>query len=152
MEQLPQLGRDIAQALDGLEAALAPVVAACRAYDIYIETATHQLQAVARPSEDPPQPHVAPPTRGGGTAESPFTGAGSEPATVAPVIPASGRPRVDFPRYGNPRVDNLNLVSCRGPGQLAAVLLPAMRALGASEGLLDGLKLLQAGAPQLPNP
>ena len=45
-------------------------------------------------------------------------------------------------------------MSCRGPGQLAGVLLPAMRALGASEGLIEGLgvKPLAGRAPPLPTP
>jgi hypothetical protein len=147
--ELPRLGLDVAVSLAALEEALAPVVSACKAYDAYIETATSHLGAVARPPADPV---IAPPnplTRGG-TSESPFTGAGSEPATVAPEIPASGRPRVSFPRYGHPRVDTFDLTSCRGPGQLAAVLLPAFRALGANESLIEGLRILAAGAPTLP--
>jgi hypothetical protein len=151
VEVLPQLGLEVALALAGVEEALAPVVAACRHYDAYVETATAHLQTVARPPEDQPQPHVAPPTRGG-TTESPFTGAGSEPATVVLEIPSGGRPRVSFPRFSHPRVDSFDLTSCRGPGQLAAVLLPAFRALNANESLIEGLKLLAAGAPQLPTP
>jgi hypothetical protein len=143
------VGRDIAAALNGLEQALAPVVAACRRWDAYIEEATHQLQTAARASEPLRTAPVQPPVRGG-VSESPFVGTNDAAPVVTPVQPASGRPRVDFPRYGTPRVDNLVLTSCRGPGQLAAVLLPAIRALGASEGLIEGLKLLAARAPPLP--
>ena len=63
MQTLPRFGHDITLALSGLEEALVPVLAACRHYDGYVETAISHLHAVARPPEDPPQPHVAPPTR-----------------------------------------------------------------------------------------
>jgi len=46
----------------------------------------------------------------------------------------------------------MNLTSCRGPSQVAAILVPAMRALGAHEGLLEQLKLLAGGAPAIPLP
>ena len=149
VQTLPRLGRDITLALSGLEEALVPVLAACRHYDGYVETAISHLHAVARPPEDPPQPHVAPPTRGG-TAESPFTGTDDAVPVVTPVQPAGGPPRVVFSRFSHPRVDRFDLTSCRDPGQVAAVLLPAMRALGANESLIEGLRLLAAGAPHLP--
>ena len=85
IEALPQLGRDIAVAPSGLEEALVPVVAACRHYDAYVETATSHLQTVVGTVPEPSQT-VRPPTQGG-TAESPFTGTGSEPATVAERSP-----------------------------------------------------------------
>ena len=142
-------GHDITLALSGLEEALVPVLAACRHYDGYVETAISHLHAVARPPEDPPQPHVAPPTRGG-TAESPFTGTDDAVPVVTPVQPAGGPPRVVFSRFSHPRVDRFDLTSCRDPGQVATVLLPAILALGANESLIEGLRLLAAGAPHLP--
>jgi hypothetical protein len=153
--QLPQLGRDVAQALDFVAEALAPFIQAAERYDAFIEQSVHRLEKVATPHEvthaagGPP----APAPRGGTTTTSPFVGAGSAPADpVAQVVPSSAPARFSMPRHGTPRVDNLNLSSCRGPGQLATVLIAPLRALGASEGLLDGLKLLAAGAPQLPTP
>jgi hypothetical protein len=58
--------------------------------------------------------------------------------------------RVTFSRYGAPTVDHVRLESCRPASQLASAILPAMRALGAPDGLLDGLKLMAQGAPTIP--
>jgi len=55
--QLPQLGRDLAVALDAVAEALAPVIAASQAYDHFVEIATHRLHTVARPPEDH-RPHA----------------------------------------------------------------------------------------------
>jgi len=58
--------------------------------------------------------------------------------------------RVRIDRFGPPTIDGRRLESCRGSAQLADVVLPAMRALGAPSGLIDSLKLQAAGAPALP--
>jgi hypothetical protein len=58
--------------------------------------------------------------------------------------------RVSFPRFGTPTIDHKPLQSCRGASQLAAVIAPAMDALGAPSQLVDGLKQMAAGAPALP--
>jgi len=59
-------------------------------------------------------------------------------------------PRVDLRRYGPPTVDRLPLSSSRGAAQLARVVLPTLQALRAPTGLVEGLKTLAAGAPNLP--
>jgi len=152
--ELPILGRDVALALDALEEALAPVVAACRRYDEFVETAVRRLEKVApSAAEDAYEAGAGLTThRRGGTAASPFVPGAEAPTSAAPE-PAPVHPsRFKHPRHSHPSVDGVSLTSCRGPSQLAAILVPAMRALGASEGLIDGLKLLAAGAPQLPTP
>ncbi len=58
--------------------------------------------------------------------------------------------RVTVPRHGSPTIDHRRLESCRGPSQLADVILPAMRALGAPATVIADLKLMAAGAPDLP--
>ena len=58
--------------------------------------------------------------------------------------------RVSLPRFGTPTIDGKPLESCRGAAQLAAVVVPAMVALGAPSQLVDGLRQMADGAPALP--
>ena len=134
--------------------ALAPFIEAAERYDRFVEESTNRLQKLAPPVESHPlQTGTAPaPTSCGATAASPFTGAPEAATSAHSEIPPAVSSRVHFSQHSAPRVDNLTLSSCRGPGQLATVLVPALRALGASEGLIEGLKLLAAGAPPLPTP
>ncbi len=154
--ELPVLGRNVADALDFVAEALVPFISAAQQYDEFVEAATHRLEKVAVTTIVATHAAGGPPAaapRGGTTTTSPFVGAGSEPAApVAQVVPSGGPARFSMPRHGTPRVDNLNLTSGRGPSQLSTVLVPALRALGASEGLLENLKLMASGAPDLPTP
>ena len=61
-----------------------------------------------------------------------------------------GSPRVNFPRLSAPTVDRITLSSCRGASQLSRVILPAVQRLGAPTALVESLKNLAAGAPNLP--
>ena len=128
------------------------LVTAAERYDEFVAVAIERLQTVA-PSTEPV--HVAGtglnPQRRGGTSASPFV-PGAETLAADPEPAPVRRSRFKFARHGVPTVDGVPLASCRAPGQLAAVLLPAMRDLGAQEGLVEGLRLLAAGAPQLPTP
>ncbi len=146
--ELPVLGRDVALALEAIDAVLSPLVAAAERYDTYVAQAVHRLQKVAPSAAEPTYEAGSGlnPRPAHGTAASPFSGQAETPAEPAPAPVA----RFKSSRYGAPTVDGIALTSCRGPGQLAAVLVPAMRELGASEGLIEGLKMLAAGAPQLP--
>jgi hypothetical protein len=58
--------------------------------------------------------------------------------------------RVILGHYSTPTVDRISLGSCRGPAQLAAVLTPALIAMGAPSNLIEGLRFLAEGAPTLP--
>lgn len=152
MTQLPQLGHDIALALDGIEAALVPFVTASRQYDQFVESAVHRLQKVAAPVEVTHEAGSGLTTyRRGGTAASPFVAGAAEtspaPVPAAPVV----RSRVSLPRHGHPTVDGVPVSSCRGPSQLAAIVCPIFEQLGAHHGLIEALRLLAAGAPQLPS-
>ena len=124
-----------------------PFIEAALRYDSYVESAIHRLEKVAPPTYEAGEGSDLQPR--GGTTASPFA-AGAETPSADPALAPVQRSRVKFPRYGVPSVDGVALSSCRGPSQLAAVLLPIMRELGGQQGLLDGLKLLAAGAPQLP--
>jgi len=150
--ELPLLGQDVVLALEAVEAVLGPLVTAAERYDSYVESAVHRLQKVAPSAAEPTYEAGSGLTahRRGGVANSPFAAGAAE--TPTDPGPAPVRSRFNFPRHGVPTVDRVPLTSCRGPGQLAAVLLPAMRDLGASEGLIEGLKLLASGAPRLPTP
>jgi len=151
LTELPQLGRDVAVALDAVEAALAPVVTACRRYDEFVESATHRLQTVAPSAAETYVAGDGLPPRGTTTA-SPFVGA-EVPAAEVPAAPlVTPQHTFTFGRHSQPAVDGVPLASCRGPGQLAAVLLPAMRELGAHSALIEALQLLASGAPTLPTP
>jgi hypothetical protein len=151
LAELPQLGQDVGFALQAVEAVLSPLVAAVERYDQFIESAVHRLDAVTPAAAEMVAGEGLNPQRKGGTTASPFVGGSAEPAADLEPTPVH-RSRFKFPRHGPPTVDGVVLTSCRGPGQLASVLLPAMRDLGGQEGLLEGLKLLAAGAPQLPTP
>jgi hypothetical protein len=152
LAELPQLGQDVLFALQAVEAVLSPLVAAVERYDTFVESAVQRLEKVA-PTVEPT--HVAGaglnPRRRGGTADSPFVGRAETPSAESQHVAA--RPsRFNFPRHSQPTVDGVPLGSCRGAAQLARVLLPFMADLGTPGGTLEGLKLLAAGAPQLPTP
>jgi hypothetical protein len=55
VEQLPQLGRDVAAALDLVVEALEPFINACRHYDRFVDESTHRLHTLA-PSVEPSDP------------------------------------------------------------------------------------------------
>ena len=152
LAELPALAQDVVAALQTIEAVLPQLVTAAEAYDTFVEAAIHRLEKVA--------PDVEPTFVAGeglnlkprsGTAASPFV-AGAETSSPDPETAPIRRTRFKSGRHAAPSVDGVPLTSCRGPGQLATVLLPAMRDLGAQQSLLEGLKLLAAGAPQLPTP
>jgi len=149
---LPALGQNVISALETIEAVLPQLVAAAEQYDAFIEASVHRLQKVV-PTEEPSWQFVGPPPRRGGTAASPFVPGAAEAASAEPE-PAPTPQRAKFPRHGTPTVDGISLTSCRAPSQLAKVLLPAMRELGGQDGgsFIEVLKLLAAGAPQLPTP
>jgi len=58
--------------------------------------------------------------------------------------------RVRIDRFGPPTIDGRRLESCRGPSQLADVLLPYLRDLGAPAAIIEPLKFAAAGAPAIP--
>jgi len=151
LAELPQLGQEVTVALQTIETLLSPLVAAVERYDTFVESAVHRLQKIAPSAAEPT--YVAGtglnPQRRGGTAASPF-GTGAETPSAEPEPAAVQRSRFKFPRHGVPTVDGVPLTSCRGPGQLAAILLQPMRELGGQEGFLESLKVLAAGAPPLP--
>ncbi len=152
LAELPMLGQDVVFALQAVEAVLGPLVTAAERYDEFVATSLRHLEKVA--------PNVEPTYEAGsglaprpahGTASSPFVAGRAETPSAEPE-PAPVRSRFQHPRHGTPTVDGVALTSCRGPGQLAAVLLQPMRELGGQQGLIELLKLLAAGAPTLPTP
>ena len=72
--------------------------------------------------------------------------------TADPEAASVQHSRFKSARHAAPSVDGVALTSCRATAQLAAVLLPTVRGLGGQQSLVEGLKLLAAGAPQLPTP
>jgi hypothetical protein len=149
---LPGLGQDVVSALQTIAAVLPQLVVAAEAYDRHVETSLTRLQLVAAAVEPTYEAGGGlNPQRRGGTTASPFV-AGAETPTADPEPAPVQRSRFKAPRHGVPTVDGHPLTSCRGVGQLASVLLPSMRELGGQQSLLDGLRLLAAGAPQLPTP
>jgi hypothetical protein len=150
LAELPQLGRDVALALEAIEAVSVPLAGAVERFDSFVEQATHRLQTIVPQHADPPTAS-APPHRGPGrTAASPF---GPDAETTPAPVPAAPivRSRVNLPRHGHPTVDGVPVSSCRGASQLAAIVCPIFEQLGAHHGLIEALKLLAAGAPQLPS-
>jgi hypothetical protein len=149
---LPALAENVVAALATIEAVLPQLVTGVGQYDEFVEAALERLQKVA-PSLEPTYEAGSGvnPQRRGGTTASPFVdGAVSAPIDPQPVAVQPSRFR--HPRHGVPTVDGVPLTSCRGAGQLAAVLLPTVRDLNGPQSLVEILKLLAAGAPQLPTP
>ncbi len=60
-------------------------------------------------------------------------------------------PRFEAPKNAFPRVDGIAIRPCMGHRQLIAVLLPALRAMGAEGYLLRDLKLFADAAPSIPS-
>lgn len=99
-----------------------------------------------------PEPETAPRVALGRTKPSPFA-EGFEPEVPEPdpePVPAM-RHRVEFPRYGGATVDRMSLEGCRPASQLAALVLPAFRAVNTRQGPVDTLKQLAWGAPEIPS-
>ncbi len=147
---LPIKGSALLDVLDGVSAALAPVAPAAADYDDYVAHSTHRLDITARAlaQQSPPAAPVAGAPRLGSTVESPFA-----PDAKAPEPDrAKSEPfrRLNYRHLGATTVDRIPVIPCRGAAQLAAVVLPAFRELGASSGLIEALKQLAAGAPTLP--
>jgi hypothetical protein len=152
LAELPALAQDVVAALATIEAVLPQLVTAAEAYDEFVATSVRHLEKVA--------PNVEPTYEAGaglnprprhGTAASPFV-PGAETPSADPDPEPVPRSRFKAPRHGSPSVDGVALTSCRAVSQLAAVLLPTVRDLGGQQSLVEGLKLLAAGAPQLPTP
>jgi hypothetical protein len=59
-------------------------------------------------------------------------------------------PRATVSRYGPTKVDRFVVSSCRPGSQLAAAVLPALRAVGTPQYLLDHLLELARAAPTIP--
>ena len=59
-------------------------------------------------------------------------------------------PRVSLTRFGTPSVDGLPLTPSHGSAHLAAILTPAMRALGAESTVVQDLKLAASKAAAIP--
>jgi len=152
LAELPLLGQEVTVALQTIETFLSPLVSAVERYDAFVESAVHRLEKVASAAE----PVLVAgtglnPQRRGGVAASPFV-AGAESPPAEPEPAPVQRSRFTFPRHGVPTVDGVTLTSCRGPSQLAAVVRPIFEQLGAHHGLIENLKLLEAGAPSLRGP
>ena len=146
---LPILGSALLDALDAVSAALVPVVPAAEAYDAFVSESVHKLEITARAIAEPAvtAPAASAPRRGS-TVESPYSPDAKAPEPERPK--AEPFRRLDFRYMGQPSVDRIPVTPCRGAAQLAAVVLPAMQALGASSQLLDHLKELAQGAPTIP--
>ena len=110
--KLPQLGHDVAAALELVAEALVPFIDAAKRYDQFVEVSVDHLRTVATPQEATyaaAAPPVSQPRHG--TAPSPYVGAGSEPVTVQPAVASGQRSRYSDPRYGVPSVDGVPLAS-----------------------------------------
>ena len=144
---LPELGNDLASALEALSGPLAEVVRAAKAYDVFASESAERVETVARPMLAQ-APVAAPPKRPGGTIESPFAGATApEPVAEAPRPAIAARVRFGGPA---PVVDRIPLAPIRGASQLASVLVPVLRSLGAPDYVVNAFKELGAAAPSIP--
>jgi len=153
LAELPALGQDVVAALQTIEAVLPQLINAAEAYDEFVATSVHHLEKVAPPPAEPTYEAGSGLTtyRRGGTVASPFAPGAETPSAEPDPAPVQ-RSRFQHPRHSVPTVDGVALSNCRGVSQLAAAILPTVRALGGQQSLVDGLKLLAAGAPQLPTP
>jgi hypothetical protein len=147
---LPVLGADLADALNAVAVALAPVAPAAERFDQFVSQSVHRLEntarAVAEPAIITATPGTAP--RPGGTAESPYAPDAKAPEPerrkAEPFL------RLNYRYMGQPTVDGMPVTRCRADAQLAARVLPAFEAVGTSSALLDHLKELARSAPALP--
>ena len=146
---LPVLGSALLDTLDGVAAALAPVAPAAQAYDDFVNQSVHKLDKLAAFAPEPvASGPVTTTPRSGSVVESPFAPGAKTPGPERPKVEPFRR--VNFRHLGQTTVDRMPVTPCRGAAQLAAVVLPAMVALGASSGLIDHLKELARGAPTIP--
>lgn len=146
---LPILGSALLDALDGVAAALVPVAPAADAFDDFVSDATHKLEITARALVEPSAASSSPAgPRAGTVVESPYHPDAKAPEPERPK--AEPFRRLNFRHMGQTTVDRTPVTPCRGAAQLAAVVLPAFKELGASSGLIDALKQLAQGAPTIP--
>jgi hypothetical protein len=73
-----------------------------------------------------------------------------ESARLNIITYGQANPRARVQRNGPPMVDRFAITSCRPASQLAAALLPAMRAIGAPQYTLEHLIELARAAPTIP--
>jgi hypothetical protein len=126
------------------------VAPAAVAYDDFVNQSVRKLDKLAAFATEQPVASgpVTTTPRSGSVVESPFAPDAKAPVPERPKVEPFRR--VSFRHLGQTTVDRMPVTPCRGASQLAAVVLPAMVALGASSGLIDHLKQLASGAPTIP--
>jgi hypothetical protein len=147
---LPRLGSELAMSLDAVVDAIAPMISAAQRYDSFVVSAVPKvLKAHATQDASAPLP-ARPLGVGPSVAASPFSENAEAPTVASPTPDAHPGHRVSVPHRSAPLVDGISVTPSRGASQLAAVVLPALRHLGAPSGLLEGLRQLANDARPLP--